>query len=226
MRTRLTQAQRSEATRNACLDAAELLFAKNGYHGTGIREIADSAALTSGGLLGAFGSKHQIMLALIERRANDIAILRKQAFDVLVERPGVPDYSDLIFAYLDPLLDYMESGDANKIAYVQILTQLATSPAEWYEHISKYYDHISKLYVDELCRASPGLNRDSVASAFVFTINCMLITSTSPVRNDVLAKDSKPTKRGIVSFNQAKYIKENRSNIRRALVAAYREFLA
>ncbi len=225
MRTRLTQAQRSEATRNACLDAAELLFAKNGYHGAGIREIADSAALTTGGLLGAFGSKQELMLALIERRAKDIAVLRKEALDVIVARPGIPDCSEIIFAYLDPLLDYMESGDPNKIAYVQILTKLATSPAEWYEHISKYYDHISKLYVDELCRVTPEISRDSVASAFVFTINCMLITSTSPVRNDVLAKDSKPTKSGIVLFNQAQYIKENRSNIRRALVAAYREFL-
>jgi AcrR family transcriptional regulator len=75
---RRSQAERSEATRAALVDAARPLFAERGYAGVGTEEIVRAAALTRGALYHHFDGKRelfeavyvQIEIELAERIAN------------------------------------------------------------------------------------------------------------------------------------------------------------
>ena len=69
---RRSQAERSETTRNALLDAARDLFAQQGYAATGREEIAERAGVTRGALYHHFGSKQAIFRAVVERLESEI----------------------------------------------------------------------------------------------------------------------------------------------------------
>lgn len=64
---RPTQAERREATRDALLEAAGRAFARRGYHGASVEEIAADAGLTKGALYYNFAGKEDLFLALLDR---------------------------------------------------------------------------------------------------------------------------------------------------------------
>lgn len=56
---------KGERTRQAIEEAACALFLQNGYHGTSMRQIADQAGLSLGGIYNHFSGKEDIFQALI-----------------------------------------------------------------------------------------------------------------------------------------------------------------
>jgi AcrR family transcriptional regulator len=62
-----TQAERSEATRGALLEAARSLFAERGYAGVGTEEIVRAAGVTRGALYHHFDGKRELFEAVYER---------------------------------------------------------------------------------------------------------------------------------------------------------------
>lgn len=60
-------ARRRARTRVVILDAAEEVFARDGFHGARVEHIADRADLSVGTLYVHFANKHALFLALVER---------------------------------------------------------------------------------------------------------------------------------------------------------------
>jgi AcrR family transcriptional regulator len=67
MAERWTRERRVEHTRTLLLDAAEEVFARKGFDGSALEDIADAAGYTRGAIYGHFGSKEELFLAVIER---------------------------------------------------------------------------------------------------------------------------------------------------------------
>ena len=60
-------------TRRRLLDAAEAVFARDGYHGSSVEKVARAAGATTGALYSNFASKEDLFLALFEERiATDV----------------------------------------------------------------------------------------------------------------------------------------------------------
>jgi AcrR family transcriptional regulator len=60
-------------TRRRLLDAAEVVFARNGFHGAPVEEVAREAGATTGALYSNFTSKADLFFALFEERiATDV----------------------------------------------------------------------------------------------------------------------------------------------------------
>lgn len=70
-RVRISRAERHAQTREQLLDAARSVFAKHGYGGASIDRIAAEAGYSKGAIYSNFESKEAIMLALLERYADD-----------------------------------------------------------------------------------------------------------------------------------------------------------
>src|SRR6478735_9600303 len=64
---RWTRQRRVEHTRSLLLDAAEEVFAKQGFGGAALEDIADVAGYTRGAIYSNFGTKEDLFLAVIER---------------------------------------------------------------------------------------------------------------------------------------------------------------
>jgi AcrR family transcriptional regulator len=76
-RQRLSRAEAKARTREQLLDAAALVFARKGYAGASVEEIAESAGYSIGALYSNFASKEQLFLELLaargERRVTTVA---------------------------------------------------------------------------------------------------------------------------------------------------------
>jgi AcrR family transcriptional regulator len=60
-------------TRRRLIDAAESVFARSGFHGASVEEIAQEAGATTGALYSNFAGKEDLFLALFEERiATDV----------------------------------------------------------------------------------------------------------------------------------------------------------
>jgi len=68
MTDRLTRAEQQQLTRARLLDAAETLFGDRGIHRTSLDEIAAAAGLTKGAIYANFGSKKELVGAILARK--------------------------------------------------------------------------------------------------------------------------------------------------------------
>jgi len=71
-RHRRTQAERSQATRAALIDAARALFGERGYAATGREEIVERAGVTRGALQHHFLDKLGLFFAVVEDVERDV----------------------------------------------------------------------------------------------------------------------------------------------------------
>ena len=63
----LTPERRRELTKTALVEAAADVFAKRGFEGASLEEIAEAAGFSRGAIYSNFGSKEDLMLAVVER---------------------------------------------------------------------------------------------------------------------------------------------------------------
>ena len=73
MNVKRTQAERSEATRDALIAAARVLFAERGYAAVGTEEIVRAAGVTRGALYHHFDGKRDLFEAVYERIEVELA---------------------------------------------------------------------------------------------------------------------------------------------------------
>ena len=76
----LTPERRRAMTREHLLEAAAVVFARNGYHGASLDEVAAAAGFTKGAVYSNFKSKEDLFLALIDHR---IEMQRRPKFNAL-----------------------------------------------------------------------------------------------------------------------------------------------
>jgi AcrR family transcriptional regulator len=62
----------STSTSERVRDAALRLFAERGYHGTGIRQLADAAGLSSASLYHYMGTKEELLVAIMRTSLTDL----------------------------------------------------------------------------------------------------------------------------------------------------------
>jgi AcrR family transcriptional regulator len=82
--------RRGAARREQILDAAVELFAQRGYRGTGLLELAERVGMTHAGILHHFGTKEDLLRAVMARRDE---ILERQASEF--EGRGITGLRDI-----------------------------------------------------------------------------------------------------------------------------------
>jgi len=100
-------------TRADLLDAAARLFARRGYHGAKLEEIAAAAGLTTGAIYSNFASKEGLFLALADqevakRRAEIGSLLNQPATAVTVATGGAARFVSFLERDPDWPLLYFE----------------------------------------------------------------------------------------------------------------------
>jgi AcrR family transcriptional regulator len=71
--TRLTREQSRANTRERLLAAARGAFARSGFHGASVEEIASEAGFSTGALYSNFDGKEDLFLVLMEREIDEHA---------------------------------------------------------------------------------------------------------------------------------------------------------
>jgi AcrR family transcriptional regulator len=112
MNVKRTQAERSETTRGALIDAARVLFAERGYAGVATEEIVRAAGVTRGALYHHFEGKRELFAAVYERVEKELS--ERIAVGALDANPQSP--LEAMRAGAEMFLDACMEPDVQRIA--------------------------------------------------------------------------------------------------------------
>ncbi len=107
----------SVTERRILLDAAVLVMAERGYERTSVNDILSAAGLSTRSFYRQFDSKHELLLALIQRERDRVARFLASA----VERTKDP--LDAVEAWIDAFLDLLYDPD------IAPTTRIFTAPS-------------------------------------------------------------------------------------------------
>jgi AcrR family transcriptional regulator len=175
--------------RTGIMDAAEVVFANEGYAGTTLRSISELAGVTQALITYYFGSKFELFSETFLRRAQPIADARIASLEKLQAQGKADDVVAIVEAFLQPVLDLR--GTAQGPAFLRLHARLHTEPPNLsYELRKKAYDESTQLYIGALHKALPHLSRYDVQWRTTLMIGTYLYALSDTNRMEDMVPDA------------------------------------
>ncbi len=99
--------------KNELVDAAARVFAREGFHGTGIERVLQEAGVSRMTLYNHFKSKDELIVAALRRKDEE---MRNRLMRYVGEKGG--SAADRLLAIFDWQLEWMESDDFHGCAFI------------------------------------------------------------------------------------------------------------
>jgi len=191
-------------TRRRILDTAERLFGEQGYSTTSLRQIITTAEVNVAAVHYHFGSKEDLLDAIVLRKAGPVTAARLDLLD-RAEAAAAPDPPcvDLILeSFLLPTADVAQNNPAFALLMGRMLTE-GMMP----RIVEKHFQETAKRYVEAFARALPNLPREELLWRFHFMIGAMAHTICgSPTLRQIDSNCDFPTRmRRLVTFLAAAF---------------------
>ncbi|WP_247745061.1 TetR/AcrR family transcriptional regulator [Shimia sp. R11_0] len=166
------------------MDAAERVFARGGYDGASIREIAAEAGVQVALINHHGGSKEALFWRVVARRSDDLSAARIAALEKR-KAAGPLSVADILTCFFAPYLDRAADGDPQWKAYARLVA-FVSADARWRQLAETCFDPTAHRFVDELAALFPPEVHMRVASGFIFSVAAMLALLTSEWRMNAL----------------------------------------
>ncbi|MER7638405.1 TetR/AcrR family transcriptional regulator [Streptomyces sp. NPDC126522] len=151
-------------TRTQILDAAEHLFAEHGYRGTSVRAITTRAGANLAAVGYHFGSKAELMAAVVRRVVEPITAAQCAGLDKLLAGTPDPTVGELVEAFAGPLFDEMPADDEGGARASRLIVTILSDPAEearsW---TGPTEESVRERYFVAFARALPGLSPEELS---------------------------------------------------------------
>ena len=171
------------------LDAAEHLFARNGFYGVSVRGITEAAGVDVALVNYHFGSKRQLFAAVFQRRAKllnpeRLAMLEQVRRQAL---PGAPALEDIVNAFTYPMLERSARGGPGWKSYFALVAQVNNSP-EWGPVLmTEYFDPLVERFIAVLREALPDCDPREIYWGYQFLTGALTLTFAETGRIDKLS---------------------------------------
>lgn len=176
--------RRSLKTRRRILDAAEVLFARGGFDGASLRDIARRADVPVALVHHHGGGKDALFAKVIARRAEELAAARLAAL-MLAKSLDPLDLRSVLDAFVRPFLARALSGGPEWRAYGRLIAHVSADP-RWQPIAEAEFDPVAQVFLAEMQKVLPGIAPGQCAAGFVFTVSAMLSLCASDWRIDAL----------------------------------------
>ena len=119
-------------TRERVLDAAEILFGREGLSRPSVRQITSEAGVNVAAVNYHFGSREGLVEAVFERHASAVNAERIQKLDDILRNAGTqpPSLTAILEAYLEVRLRQRTQREANAPGLKQLFGHLLAEPPE------------------------------------------------------------------------------------------------
>ena len=159
--------------KNAILLAANQHFAHHGYRGASLRDIARDAGVSLTLLNHHFGSKFQLLGAVIDSYRADARPARDRAARGDAIRPGTFTLSDIVQVWIR--LGFETASDANGEMFLRLVVRVIDDPTEEaVEVVREKLDEAALVFIDALQQCYPGATRYAAASAYIYVSAALL----------------------------------------------------
>ena len=168
-------------TKERILDAAECLFAQNGFDGTSLRAITSRAEVNLAAINYHFRSKDELIQAVFERRMGPINLRRVKLLEDCLRKveAGPPPLEEVIRAFLVPAMD-AGMGDHGALAnFKTLMGRMHSEPKELVQQIfADQFSEIVERFTLAFQRALPHLPREELFWRIHFLVGSLAHTLT------------------------------------------------
>lgn len=171
------------------MDAAERLFARRGFHGTSVRDITGAAGVDLSLVNYHFGSKNELLAAVIERRGQVLneERLRRLAEVRLRAAPAPPSTEAVVDAFFDPILDLLAHAGPGWHSYFSLLAYVNNSPEWGRELMGKTFDGVVRQFIQAVMDSLPGAAPADIFWGYNFLTGALTLSLAETGRLDVLS---------------------------------------
>lgn len=157
-RARRSNRERRGESQERILDAAEALFARSGFNGVSIKDIAQAADVDSSLLHYYFASKAGLYSAAIARRAGDVNVSRLAALRAYEAQAGEAlTVAGVVRTYIEATFEFARTGGEGYLNYLTLIAQMNSTPAGQIPGLENTpFDDVVQVFVELLRKASPA----------------------------------------------------------------------
>jgi len=164
-------------TKTRILDAAEHLFAHEGFHNTSLRTLTRLATVNLAAVNYHFGSKEALLQAVFERRLLPLNKVRRDKLETVLataEQAGTgPKSGDLLRAFIEPTLAFRNSGPGAK-DFIALIGRSISEPDETVRNcFIQQVLPIFRFLFSALQKALPELPDTILLARLQFTLGAM-----------------------------------------------------
>ena len=144
-------------TQERIFTAAERLFAEHGIDAVSTRDIIDAAGVNGGAIHYHFGSREQLIAALVERRAGYLGVQRDRYLDEL-EASGEITLRSVVDVLVRPTAELAGHPDGRHHAAFIVAV---TNKRELMPIVRRIFDPFTLRYLAVLATVTPHLDDDT-----------------------------------------------------------------
>jgi len=160
--------ERARATRRKILVEASKLFARKGYHGTTVADVAKAIGMTQGALFYHFDTKEALLYAVVERLSRGFDDYRKLA-------EGLPASDEMVGSVVRLMIEHYRRQPESTICLACLATEFAGSGHPILGEIRRAYDAFVSPFTTALA-TQPGVrNPAAAARAFIGAVQGIAI---------------------------------------------------
>ncbi len=159
----LTQAPHD--TKRAILDAAERLFAEQGFRAASLRTLTSEANVNLGAVNYHFSTKDELVVAVLRRRIQPLNDQRLALLDRFENESGdnAVAVEKILEALFRPALEMMMSPSKGGRYFVRLLGQCLAEPGRYLQPlIQEEFAEKNRRFHTAMARALPSLSSDEV----------------------------------------------------------------
>ncbi|WP_068545268.1 TetR/AcrR family transcriptional regulator [Thalassotalea crassostreae] len=167
-------------TKTKILNAAELLFADKGFTTTSLREITSVAEVNLAAVNYHFGSKKELIKALMKRYLDQLSPLLTKALEDVMADEDKNELEHVFDAFVKPLLALNEFRENGTAIFLQLLGRSYTDSQgflRWF--ITTNYPGIIDNFVKAVHQAYPELTSEDIFWRLHFTMGTAVFTMSS-----------------------------------------------
>ena len=154
--------ERDAATKAAVLNAAERLFAVNGFQNVSVRDITSEAAVNLASVNYHFGSKDALLFEIFRRRTAELNRERARMLHEAADRHGgKPPVRAILTALFAPPIRWSSPDHERRIAVQFIIRARSEGTEAMREALSTDVSHLRR-FADALVAARPDLAAEEV----------------------------------------------------------------
>lgn len=164
---------KAELTKTAILDAAERLFVNKGHDGASMREITQLAKVNLAAVNYHFGSKDELIVAVLKRRLGAINAERLRLLDELEEQAEghAVKASYLVNAFFGSLLHFADEKDHEGGIFLRLLEQTMVNHSAFITAVvAKENAVVLQRFKAALFNALPDVPKEEILWRFQFML--------------------------------------------------------
>jgi AcrR family transcriptional regulator len=187
--------------KNAILFAANHHFARHGFRGASLRDIARDAEVSLTLLNHHFGSKFQLLSAVIDSHRAMLDERARALLALTAGGPGQFTVRDLVQAWIR--IGFETAADANGEMFLRLMARVIDDPSEEAAQVVRdKLDDAALVFIDALQQCYPEATRYAAASAYIYVSASLLKFLVGSKRLFRLARAGAPI--GPVDEDQAR----------------------